>query len=141
MTPWLLPALVAAVTYGVHQIFTRLAATRIGDGIGGFVLEVSAALSILLYLVYLKATRTWDQQVTGSGVIWSALAGVCVGIGTIAFFLLFKRGGPLSAVPMVLAGGAAIMAAAGILFFGEPATRGRFLGIALSIAGLYLLRK
>jgi transporter family protein len=66
---------------------------------------------------------------------------VCVGAGTIAFFLLFQRGGPLSAVPMVLAGGAAIMAAVGFIAFREPVTRERVIGIVLSIAGLYLLRK
>ena len=29
--------------------------------------------------------------------------GVCVGAGTIAFFLLFQKGGPLSSVPAILA--------------------------------------
>lgn len=61
-------------------------------------------------------------------------------MGTVFFFLLFQKGGPLSAVPMVLAGGAALMAVVGILFFKEPATFSRFLGIALAIAGLFLLR-
>ena len=56
------------------------------------------------------------------------------------FFLLFQSGGPLSAVPMILAGGATIMAAAGIMFFREPATWPRLLGIALALAGLVLLR-
>jgi multidrug transporter EmrE-like cation transporter len=42
---------------------------------------------------------------------------------------------------MVLAGGAAIMAAVGFIAFREPVSRERVLGIMLSIAGLYLLRK
>jgi transporter family protein len=41
---------------------------------------------------------------------------------------------------MVLAGGAALMAVAGILFFKEPAQWPRVLGIALALAGLFLLR-
>ena len=41
---------------------------------------------------------------------------------------------------MILAGGAAIMAVAGILFFREPATWPRLLGIFLALAGLFLLR-
>jgi len=73
-------------------------------------------------------------------VWYSVLTGVCVGAGTIAFFLLFQKGGPLSAVPMVLAGGAALMAVAGIAFFKEPAAWPRLLGIVLSVAGLFLLR-
>ena len=56
------------------------------------------------------------------------LTGVCVGAGTIAFFLLFQKGGPLSAVPAILAGGAAIMAVAGILFFHEAPSWQRIVG-------------
>jgi transporter family protein len=41
---------------------------------------------------------------------------------------------------MILAGGAALMAVAGILFFKEPATFLRLAGIALAITGLFLLR-
>jgi transporter family protein len=64
-----------------------------------------------------------------------------VGVGTILFFLLFQKGGPLSAVPMILAGGAALMAVAGIAFFRETASIPRVLGILLSIVGLFLLKK
>jgi transporter family protein len=141
MANWFWLAVLAAVLYGLHQVFTRLAADRIGDGVGGFIVEASAAVSILGYLAYLKATQHWAQPITNAGIAWSLLAGVCVGAGTIAFFLLFQRGGPLSAVPMVLAGGAAIMAAVGFIAFREPVTRERVIGIVLSIAGLYLLRK
>ena len=81
MAPWFWYAVVAAVLYGVHQIFTRMASDHIGDGIGGFVVE---------------------------------------GAGTVAFFLLFQRGGPLSSVPVILAGGAAIMASRAFSFSTSP---------------------
>lgn len=141
VTDWFWLAVLAAVLYGLHQIFTKLAADRIGEGLGGFVVEASAAVSILLYLGWLKLTQPWAQPVSSAGVIWSLLAGICVGAGTIAFFLLFRRGGPLSSVPMILAGGAALMAAVGLVVFRERVTPGRLVGIALSLAGLYLLRK
>ena len=82
----------------------------------------------------------WDQRADSSGVLYCILTGLCVGAGTIAFFLLFQKGGPLSAVPMVLAGGAALMGIIGILFMKEPASWTRLLGIAFSIVGLFLLR-
>jgi transporter family protein len=63
------------------------------------------------------------------------------GAGTILFFLLFQKGGPLSAVPMILAGGAALMALAGVMFFKEPASWPRLLGVVMAIGGLLLLRK
>jgi transporter family protein len=83
----------------------------------------------------------WDQKSTGEGIFYSILTGICVGAGTIAFFLLFQKGGPLSSVPAILAGGAAIMAIAGILFFHETSSWQRLLGVVLAIVGLFLLRK
>lgn len=141
MAPWFWYAVVAAVLYGAHQIFTRLASEHIGDGIGGFIVEALAALSILCYLAFLYFGGRWNQKFSAEGFWYSALTGVCVGAGTVAFFGLFQRGGPLSSVPVILAGGAAIMAIAGILFFREPASWQRLLGIMLAIAGLLLIRR
>src|SRR6185369_1985520 len=110
MSAWFWYAVWAAVLYGLHQVFTKLAAERIGDGLGGFVVEASAALTIAFYLEWLWFSGKWHQKATGVGIGYSVLTGLCVGAGTILFFLLFQKGGPLSAVPMILAGGAAMMA-------------------------------
>ena len=141
MAPWFWYAVAAALLYGAHLIFTRLASERIGDGLGGFVVEASAALSILLYLAFLWIGGRWNQKFSMVGFNYSVLTGICVGAGTIAFFLLFQKGGPLSSVPAILAGGAAIMAIAGIVFFREHASWQRLLGVALAITGLFLLRR
>jgi bacterial/archaeal transporter family protein len=141
MAVWFWYAVIAALLYGAHQIFTRLAAEQIGEGLGGFVVEACAALSILIYLACLWLGGRWNQKFSMSGFNYSLLTGVCVGAGTIAFFLLFQKGGPLSSVPAILAGGAAIMAIAGVLFFHETPSWQRLLGIVLAIVGLFLLRR
>jgi drug/metabolite transporter (DMT)-like permease len=84
---------------------------------------------------------TVESKFSMSGFNYSLLTGICVGAGTIAFFLLFQKGGPLSAVPAILAGGIAIMAIAGILFFHETASWQRVAGVVFAIVGLFLLRK
>jgi transporter family protein len=129
------------VFYGAHQIFTRIAADHIGEGLGGFVVEASAAFSILIYLGILWFSGRWNQKFSTAGFNYSLLTGICVGAGTIAFFLLFQKGGPLSSVPAILAGGAAIMAIVGILFFRDPLSWQRIAGVAFAIIGLFLLRK
>lgn len=138
MNTWFWYALGAAILYGAHQIFTKLASSGISEGLGGFAVEATAALTILVYLLYAGVRQ---QNYSAPGIWWSVLTGLCVGVGTILFFLLFQKGGPLSAVPMILAGGAALMAMAGILFFKEPASASRLIGIVLAITGLLLLRK
>jgi len=141
MAPWFWYAIVAAILYGAHQIFTRLAAERIGEGLGGFVVEATAAVSILVYLIVVWFGGRGSQKFSMLGFNYSLLTGICVGAGTIAFFLMFQKGGPVSAVPAILAGGAAIMAITGILFFHESPSSLRLLGIALAITGLFLLHE
>ncbi|HZE58657.1 MAG TPA: hypothetical protein VE031_12440 [Chthoniobacterales bacterium] len=94
MAGWFWYALVAAILYGAHQIFTKLASDRISDGLGGFVVEASAALTILLYLGYLRFLGRWNQTASMPGINYSILTGLCVGAGTIAFFCYFKTVGP-----------------------------------------------
>jgi len=140
MAGWFWYAVGAGVLYGLHQVFTKLAAERIGDGLGGLIVEGSAVVTIGVYLLVLALLGRWDQEASTAGVAYSVITGVCVGLGTVLFFLLFQRGGPLSAVPAVIAGGAALMAVVGIAAFREPATPGRVTGIGLSLIALYLLR-
>jgi len=141
MAAWFWYAVVAAVLYGAHQIFTRLAAERIGEGLGGFIVEASAALSILIYLAILWFGGRWSQKFSGAGFNYSLLTGICVGDGTISFFLLFKKGGPLPSVPAILDGGTRIMAIPGIVFFREAPSWQRIVCVAFAIIGLFLLRK
>ncbi|MFH1501671.1 MAG: EamA family transporter [Candidatus Eisenbacteria bacterium] len=140
MSVWMRYAIAAALLYGLHQVFTKLAAQRIGEGVGGFVVEVAAALTVLVYLGYLKYSGSWPQSVSAPGIVYSVLTGICVGAGTVAFFLLFQKGGPLSAVPMILAAGAALMAVVGIAVFRESAHWTRLVGIGFAIAGMYLMQ-
>jgi transporter family protein len=140
MSAWFWYAIGAAVVYGLHQVFTKMAADRIGEGLGGLVVEASAALTILAYLTAYYFSGRWNQHVSTPGLFYSVLTGVCVGVGTVFFFLLFRKGGPLSAVPIILACGAALMAVVGIFFFRELASLPRVLGIVLAIIGLFLIR-
>ena len=141
MASWLWLAALAAVLYGLHQVFTKLASDDIGSGVGAFVVEATATVTILLYLIYSRLAGTWVEPVSGPGLAWSVATGVCVGAGTIVFFLLFQHGGPLSAVPAILAVGAALMAVIGMVLFREPPSVARVVGVFLSLAGLYLLAK
>jgi transporter family protein len=103
-------------------IFTKLASDRISDGLGGFVIEAVAALTILLCLMYLRFSGRWNQTATMPGINYSILTGVSSASARYSSSFFFQKGGPLSAVPAILAVGAALMAAAGIFFFKEPAS-------------------
>src|SRR3989442_652607 len=75
MNAWFYYALGAAVLYGMHQVFTNLAAEHISDGLGGFVVEATAAATILLYLAALRFAGNWNQIASAPGVWYSVLTG------------------------------------------------------------------
>ncbi len=141
-----LSVLAAAVLYGLHNVFSKAAAgarSAAGAGIadvhGALVVEVAAVLSIAVYFLLFARAGSWNAA--PRAYVWSAVAGLCAGLGTIAYFAIFTRGGELStAGPIVLLGGVAIMSIAGIMVFGEPLTVKKALGLALGAAGIYLLK-
>jgi bacterial/archaeal transporter family protein len=139
VSAWVWYAIAAAILYGLHQVFTKLASSHIDSSVGAFVVEASAAISIILYMVYLKSSSKLVVAASHLGIVFSVLTGLCVGAGTVLFFLLFQKGGPLSAVPAVLAAGAAIMAVVGFVVLREPFSWPRLLGVVLSLVAMYLL--
>src|SRR5881397_2814721 len=72
MAAWFWWAVVAAVLYGAHQIFTRLAADHIGEGLGGFAVESIAALTILIYLVALLLGADRNLRRSGNNCVLSS---------------------------------------------------------------------
>ncbi len=141
MASWFWYAVAAAILYALHQIFTKVAAPHISEGLGGFIVEITAAITIGLYVAVERIRESSFGPADSKGVMYSVLTGVCVGAGTVLFFILFQKGGPLSAVPAILAGGAALMAIAGMTLFGERPSWQRVIGILLAITGLVLLRQ
>jgi transporter family protein len=67
MATWFWYAVVAAVLYGAHQIFTRMAADHIGEGVGGFIVETSAAFSIPILSGNFVVQRALESEIERRG--------------------------------------------------------------------------
>ena len=50
MASWMWLAGLAAVLYGLHQVFTKLASGHIGMGVGGLVVEATAVVTSMVAL-------------------------------------------------------------------------------------------
>jgi len=116
-----------------------MAAERISDGLGGFVVEGARREhpDLLRVAVDFEAL---EPNVERAGCVLLVLTGICVGAGTILFFLLFQKGGPLSAVPMILAGGAAINGGGRDFIFQGSSLLAETPGHRACAWGLFLLR-
>jgi len=138
---WVIVALMVAVLFGLYHIFTKLSAGRLPDAVGGFWLEGIALIGMGLYLLFIRQPL-WGQGITKRGVVFAVLAGVCVGLGTVLNFTVYRLQGPLSAAgPIILFGALAIMVFAGVILLGESITVSRAIGWVFAIAAIWFLSR
>lgn len=137
IAPWAFAALLASLCFAAHYLLLRAASGRIGDALGGFVLELSAAIGLLV-LVFVGPKDTLPA--TTSGYVWSALSGVAITFGVTLLFMSLRLGGPLAGTGTIaLGGGVALAALLAPLFFSEPPTLRRVVGVLLGLAATVVL--
>jgi uncharacterized membrane protein len=140
MPVWLIGSILLTIIFGFFNIFNKIAAGKVSDSLGALLVESTAVLCILLFFIYLNLSGKKSVETTSQGIIFSILAGICVGIGSVLYFFIFRSKGELSiAGPIVWGGTLLVMAIAGILLLKEPFSIQKLLGIALSLIGLFLL--
>ena len=137
MAPWSIPAVLAAGCIAAHYLTLRAASGRIGPGLGALVLEGSAAVGILLLMIFRVAP---GAPTAPGGIFWSMVSGLCISGATTLLFLALRLGGHVSATgTIVLGGGVALSALLAPLLFGDALTPRRVLGVALGLAGMAIL--
>lgn len=137
MPSWTVAALFASLCFACHYLALRAATGKIGDALGGFVLEVAAAIGLLLLFVLGPKT---DVPTTTGGLVWSSLSGLCITGGVTLLFMSLRLGGPVAGTGTIALGGGVTLAAVIAPFvFAEAFTPRRALGVALGAAAMVLL--
>ena len=138
-SPWFF-VLLTTIFFGFFNIFIRAAGPRIGGLLGPLVVEGFAAGILLVYFLWRKFNGS-VESVTSLGLVFSMAAGFCAAAGSIGFFIVFSRGGMLSAAgSFVLIGSTLLTILGGFVIFKEPVNAYRVVGILLGLISLYLLR-
>ncbi len=132
--------LLTTLSFGFFNIFIRAAGPKIGGILGPLFVEGFAAAVLLLFFLW----RKWNgsvEPVTSLGAAYSMAAGFCAAAGSIGFFVVFSKGGMLSAAgSFVLIGSTMLTILGGFVLFKEPVNAYRAVGILLGLVSLYLLR-
>ncbi|MEO7113236.1 MAG: hypothetical protein ABI183_22545 [Polyangiaceae bacterium] len=140
MGAWSLPAIVAAICVAVHYSFLRAASGKLGDTVGAFVLECSAAAGIAI--AYAVGWRGAEIPVSRSGLIFSMCSGLAISGASILLFVALRRGGAVASTgAIVLGGGVTLSALAAPFLFGEQWSSRRALGILLGVAAIVVLSR
>jgi multidrug transporter EmrE-like cation transporter len=138
MQPWQAASLGAAAFIALHYMLVRAASGKIGDALGALLLEAAAALGIGVSFFF--GLRGEAVATTRQGVVYSVLSGLGISVASILLFFALRRGGPVASTgTLVLGGGVTLSAIVAPWIFGEPWTARRALGVALGVAGMFVL--
>src|SRR5690554_5373387 len=138
---WIFLALLTASFYALYNVFIKIASGHINGLVGAVILQIVAVLlgSVLLLGRWWKGD---SLQVTTEGIKWAVLAGVFVGLAEIASFFVFSKGVPASTgIAVIIGGSVAFGGIIGYFFLKEQMNFGHLAGIALVVAGIYLLSR
>jgi drug/metabolite transporter (DMT)-like permease len=138
-SPWFF-ALLTTLFFGFYNIFTKAAGPKIGGVLGPLLLESFAAVILLVFFLWRRSNGSVESS-TLPGVAYSLAGGFCAAAGSICFFMVFSRGGLLSAAgSFVLIGSALLTIVGGFILFKEPLNAYRLAGIILGLISLFLLK-
>lgn len=127
---------IVALAWGGYPLIAR--SSGIGGALGALILTLSALLPV--------GAITWWQGIATRPampeVIKLVIAGIIMGIGTTAFnFVANSRQLDASvSIPIIDTAMLLVSVIAAIVFFAEPVTARKMLGMGLLIAGIVVLR-
>jgi bacterial/archaeal transporter family protein len=138
MQAWQIAAVFASGCIAAHYLLLRAASGKIGDSLGALVLEGTATLGVAI--MFALGLRGGDVPTTKAGVVYAMLSGLGITGASILLFFALRRGGPVASTgTIVMGGGVAISALVSPLFFREPLSMRRIIGVALGLAAIAIL--
>ena len=138
MQPWILAALGAGLFFALHYVTLRAASGRIADAWGGLVVEVAAAVGLLV--LALVAPASAHVATTRAGVLWSCVSGLGITGGVFLLFQSLRLGGPVAGTGTIaLGGGVALASLLSPMFFAEALSTRRLVGVGLGLAAVLVL--
>lgn len=136
---WLFFALLAALLNALMDFFVKLSSNKISDAVGGALLCACATVVMAIPVLYSKF-RGESLLITRDGVLYSALAGISVGLATFFIFKMFSTRVDLSlAVPTLRVGIILFATILGVVLLHEKMSIRLIIGMLLALSGIYVV--
>lgn len=130
----------AAVMFGLYNVFIKLSADYIQAILGAVVLQFVAAFLGLGLLLYMKYANGLQITATPRGVTLAVLAGVAIGLVEILTFIIYGRGVPVAVGnPLIIGGSLVVTTGIGILILREAVNPLQLVAILMVAGGIGLL--
>lgn len=131
---------VAAIFFGLYNVFIKLSSEHINPVLGAVVLQFVAAFLGLALLVITRAGAAAPLVITGRGVTLAVLAGLAIGLVEILTFNIFGRGVPVAiGNPLIVGGSLVVTSLVGILLLREVISPAQVVALVLITSGVVLL--
>src|SRR5258708_7698232 len=136
---WLIYAILTISAYAGLDFFIKRMSGKIDDFLGMMILTSVAVLPSVIMLLLFKFPNK-KMIVTSNGIMYAALGGIALGIGTLAFLKLFDSGINLSlASPLVRIVILIATTSLGLFVLREVVSTKEWVGLALAFLGLLFL--
>lgn len=130
----------AALMFGLYNVFIKLSADHINAVLGAVVLQFVAAFLGLGLLLYMRAGDAALMHSSAKGLGLAALAGLAIGLVEILTFVIYGRGVAVAVGnPLIIGGSLLVTAAVGIAVLREAVSPLQLLAIGLIGLGIVTL--
>jgi len=130
---------IAALMFGLYNVFIKLSADHIQAVLGAVVLQFVAAFMGLAWLLYLQTTQSGSLAYNSRGLALAALAGVAIGLVEILTFFVYGRGLPVAVGnPLIIGGSLLVTTGVGVVLLREALSPLQLAAIGLIGLGIAL---
>lgn len=130
----------AALMFGLYNIFIKMSADHIQAILGAVVLQFVAAFMGLGLLLSMRTVGTLQLHANSRGVWLAVAAGVAIGLVEILTFAIYGRGLPVAVGnPLIIGGSLIVTTGIGIFLLRETLTPVQWFAILMVTAGILLL--
>lgn len=137
METWLIYAILSAVFAALVTILMKLGTQSLDSDVATFYRTIVVVFVSLGFLMYQRKPLSLEG-VAGKELLFVGLSAIFTGLSWLAYFRAIQLG-PVSQASLVDKSSVVLIILAGIFFFGEPLTIKAGLGMALILAGMYVL--
>lgn len=131
---------IAALMFGLYNVFIKLSAGHINAILGAVVLQFIAAFLGLGLLLYQQAGSSEPLQFNRVGLGLAVAAGVAIGLVEILTFVIYGRGVPVAVGnPLIIGGSLVVTTLVGIVLLKEGASGLQVAAISMIILGVAAL--
>lgn len=139
---WIGWAFLTAALYGIFDVLVRVSSDKIHPITAPLIFNIASAITVLAFFVYAYMNGEGDKllEFKPGGLGLAVVIGIIVGLFSMTFIRVFVAGANIPiGVTIVRTGTILVATLIGVLVLKEGVTPKALLGIALSLAGMYLV--